>query len=168
MITVADVRSRIETDLDDATIQRMIDAATEELESRHGAADQVTDYFLARGSRTIVLSRRPVEVVEVRERRTPDADDVILAPEDYRQQSPMVLLRVGTTWGYEVQVDYVPFVNADMRDRITLDLVQLDIEFRAFESERVGDWQREETQGGYVTRREALHNQLHEPARGIT
>lgn len=165
MITVMDVHARMETDLDDATIQRMIDAAVEEIEGRHGSAGLVTDYFQALGSKTVVLSRRPVSIIEVRERRMPTDELLVVPDEDYRQQLPMILYRVDTTWGYEVQVDYEPLVNAQMRDRIALDLVQLDIEFRAFESERIGDWQG--SQGDYADRRLAILKQLREPARGI-
>lgn len=166
MITVDDVRARIETDFDDAAIQRMINAAYEAIEERHGSSSQVTDRFRAGGTDTVVLTRKAGTIVEVRVRPYPTADVVVLDPAEYRLWGPMMLTRVGATWEYEVEVDYIPHTNTELRDRVALDLVQLDIEFRAYGSEQAGDWRGD--QSDYAARREYVLNQIREPSRGIT
>jgi hypothetical protein len=166
MITVGDVRARIETGFDDPVIQRMINAAYEAIEERHGAPTQVTDRFRACGADKVVLTRKADTIVEVRVRPYPTASLVVLDPVEYRLWGPMILTRVVDTWEYEVEVDYIPHTNSELRDRVALDLVQLDVEFRAFGSEQVGDWRGD--QSDYAARREYVLNQIREPSRGIT
>ena len=65
-----------------------------------------------------------------------------------------------TSWGAEVSVVYVPEIDQTVRDRVTLDLCQMDIEFQALDRLKSGDYEGE--QKDYKLRRLALFRQIRE------
>ena len=165
-VTVDDLRLRIETDLDDTTLERILDAAVESVERSAGKADSEVDTREAFAAPFVVLSRRKTAIVSITERRRFSSDEVTLSANDYREVGDYKLFRTSdgdnpsTGWGSEVVVTYTPEVDEDVRDRVTLDLCQVDIEFRAYDREESGDWEGE--QKDYKARRRELFRQIRE------
>lgn len=169
MPTLAEVRARVETDLDDATLQTLVDGEVESLEREAGGITE-TETQYASGLKKIVLRRKPNSITSIKERVTLTADEVTLATDDWRQTGQYGLFRVpdGTNsasrWGAEVVIAYVPELDTNLRDRIVFDLVQMAVEFRAFDEETAGDWKG--LQKDYKTRRKAVLEQVTE-GRGL-
>lgn len=169
MPTLAEVRARVETDLDDATLQTLIDAELEALDREAGDATAV-ETKLASGLKQIILRRKPESITGITERFNADSDAVSLSANDWRQVGLHTVRRLtdgdnpASGWGAEVVVSYVPEIDTALRDVIIFDLVQLSVEFRAFDEEEAGDWKG--TQKDFDTRRKAILAQLTE-GRGL-
>lgn len=165
-VTIADLKLRVETDLDDTVLQRILDSAVAAVDRSAGNATSETETVNASGSRWIVLNRRHDTIDSITERRYHDSDAVTLSSNDYRQVGDYKLLRIASgdneslTWGEEVVIAYTPEVDQDVRDRVALDLCQVDIEFRAYEREEVGDWEGEQKE--WKARRRELLAQVRE------
>lgn len=168
-MTLGEVRARVETDLDDATLQTVIDAEIESLQ-REAGGDTETETQFASGLKQIILKRKPKSITSITERGTITADIVALVANDWRQVGQYGIYRLadGTnpaaSWGAEVVITYVPELDETLRDRVIFDLVQLAVEFRAFDSEEAGDWKG--TQKDYNKRRKAILAQVSE-GRGL-
>ena len=169
MPRLAEVRARVETDLDDATLQTIVDGEIESLQ-REAGKETETETQYASGLKKIVLKRLPKSITSIKERVTLTADEVTLATDDWRQTGLYGLFRVtdGTNpasrWGAEVVIAYVPEIDTNLRDRIVFDLVQMAVEFRAFDEETAGDLKG--LQKDYKNRRKAVLEQLTE-GRGL-
>ena len=166
-ILVADVREKNPTDWTDAAVQRVIDSAVKAIARAAGNATVQVETGDASGSQWFVLSRRSTAFTSVTERRRHSSDEVTLAADDFRKVGDYKLLRLadGTNgasfWGKEVVVTYTPEVDTDVRDRVTLDLCVVDINFQAFDREKSGDnWEGE--QKDYKARRRELLRQIRE------
>ena len=165
MPTLGEVRARTETDLDDATLTTIIDAEIESLQREAGGPTETETQF-ASGLKKIILKRKPASITSITERGTLTAAPVTLAANDWRQTGLYGIYRLadGTnpaaSWGAEVVIAYVPELDAALRDRAIFDLVQLAVEFRAFDSEEAGDWKG--TQKDYDKRRKAVLAQVSE------
>ena len=161
-INLAGVRLRVETDLDDVTLQLILDRAVQAIERSAGKASSETETFSdARGAQFIALVRRSTSITSITERATLSTDPAVtLSTDDWRMVGDYKILRLSTgtnsrsRWGREIVVAYVPEIDADLRDSVTLDLVQMIVEFRALDKEKVGDWSGEQTD--YQKRRKAL------------
>lgn len=146
MVTIADLRARVETDLDDTTLQRILDSAVKAIERAAGSATEQTETRVCTNSAWIATTRPMVSVTSVEEYRRVRGTPVALAADDYRIVGATRLLRLddGTnasvSWGAQVTIVYVPEVDQDIRDRVSLDIAQVDLEFRAYDQEKSGDW----------------------------
>lgn len=166
-VTVAEVRERIPTDRTDAAIQRVLDSAIKAIERAAGNATSQTDVGNASGSRWFLLTRTATAFTSVTERRRHTSDEVTLSSDDYRQVGPVRLLRLSdgtnpaSAWGAEVIAIYTPEVDTDVRDRVTLDICVVDLNFQAFDKEKSGaNWEGE--QRDYKARRRELLRQVRE------
>ncbi|MCP4871633.1 MAG: phage gp6-like head-tail connector protein [Proteobacteria bacterium] len=165
-VTVQDLRARVETDLDDDTLQRILDSAVQAIDRAAGKAIAEQEAKLAANSEWFATIRRPASGIVIKERRRHTSPEVTLAADDYRQVGTYRFLRLtdGTNpapcWGHEVVIDYVPEVDEDVRDRVALDISQVDLEFRAFEREKSGDWEGEQKE--WKSRRRELLAQVRE------
>lgn len=165
-VTTSDLLARVETDLDEETLQRILDAAVKSVDRSAGSVSSAVETHRAFGVRQIVLSRRHDSITSITERRSDDADAVALSANDYRESGGYRLLRLpagdnpASSWGVEVVVEYVPEVDTEVRDRVALDLALMDIEFRAFDREESDDWEGE--QRDYKARRRELLRQVRE------
>ena len=164
-LTIADVRARVETDLDNETLQKILDAAVEDLERRCGRAASETEVYRASGRRSFSLLRRAVSISSVTERRCLGSEPVTLSADDYRRVGyELIRIATGTnpaiTWGHEVIVEYAPEVDSSLRDRVVLDVCQMDAEFRALANEKTGDWQGDYSD--HEARRDSLFRQVQE------
>lgn len=165
-LTVGDARARVETDLDDDTLKRILDSAVAAIDRAAGKSTTETETFTASGAKEISMVRRVTSITQVDERRLRSTDAVTLSANDYRLVGNYRLFRLTdgdngfSTWGQEVVVVFVPEIDQEIRDRVALDLVQMDVEFRALDKESVGDWEGE--QKDYKSRRKALLRQVRE------
>ena len=143
-VSVAQLRARVETDLDDPTLQRILDANIKAVARSAGSATAESEDFLATNSDWVAVLRPVTAVVSIIERRSHSSDPVTLSANDYRQVGPTRFLRLrdgdnpARCWGAEVQFNYTPEVDTDIRDRVVIDLSHNDIEYRPFEQESVG------------------------------
>lgn len=159
-LTLDKVRNRVETDLDDVTLQTILDGVEQSIVRAAGNASTETETQMALGAQLIPLRRRHLSITSITERSTIYASATTLAADDYREVGDYEILRLATgtnprsRWGTEVVVVYVPEVDADLRDSVALDLCQMVVEFRALDREEVGDWKGE--QKDYNKRRKAL------------
>jgi len=164
-VTLSSLKNRIETDLPDSTLTTILNAETEAVERDAGALND-TETHIASGTKKIVLHRKPATITSITERRTLDSTVVTLASDDWRQIGDRIIYRIGTgtnpaaDWGTEVVVGFTADIDSNLRDRVTLDLIQLSIEFRAFEIETDGDWKGDQSK--YSERREQLLGQIRE------
>jgi hypothetical protein len=166
-LTTDDVRERVGTDLSETAVQRVLDAAESSVERSAGNADAETEQMDATNSAKLTVSRRSVSVTSVAERTRHSSDEVTLSSNDYRKIGAITFLRLNSGdnpasfWGKEVTVVYVPEVDSELRERVTLDLCMYAIEHSSFDREKKGaDWEGE--QKDYRARRRASLAQLHE------
>lgn len=145
-VNTADLQERVETDLDDITLQRILDAAVKAVDRAAGKTTAETEVKVAANSSWLTLNRRHTAIVTIKERRLHSDAQVTLATDDFREVGDYRILRLtdGTNaagfWGVEVEIEYTPEVDQDVRDRVALDLAQVDIQFSAYAEEKSGNW----------------------------
>lgn len=145
-VTLVDLKARVESDLDDEVLQRILDSNLESVERSAGNADSEVEHHEALGTRDIVVSRPIASVDQVVERYRRSSDPVTLSANDYRLVGKYKLYRMtdgdnpASSWGREVEVTYTPEVDQQVRDRMTLDLCLIDVEFSAWQRWGSGDW----------------------------
>ncbi len=166
-VTVDDVRAQVPNDRTDADLQRMLDANVEAIDRSAGKTGSETQADDASGSEWFVLNRLSTSITSVTERQRHSDDAVTLSTDDWRKVGDRKFLRLtdGTNpasfWGKEVIFTYVPEIDADMRDLVTLELCEMDLNFQAFDREKSGaDWEGE--QKDYRKRRNGLFRQIRE------
>lgn len=165
LLTTAEIKTHIETDLPEAALQRLIDDAEALIVEKYGANHSTTPLTLQMdgGERKLFLSRRAASISAVREY---DADDetTTLETNDYRFRKGQYLERLSTGtnpmdyWGTIVEVDIIPVNDTARRKRVLIDLVQLAIRYNAVHSEKVGDYS--VTNVDYQVEREKLLKSL--------
>jgi hypothetical protein len=166
LLTVAQIRAHIDTDLTDEALGRLIDDADEEIIGWAGAADEETDTMRhCELANVLFLSRRGSEVSEVIEQI--GDDETTLDPDDYRlRNNGTQIERLGTgtnprsTWGEIVTVTYAPVDRTARRVRVLIDLVRLAVQYSALKSESVGDYSASSAE--YEAEREKILGRLRE------
>lgn len=164
-VILPDLKARVETDLDDETLERILDAAVKAVDRASGNATSQAETHEARGTPWIVLRRRSTGIDSIVERRRFSSDPVTLSANDYRKVGAYKLLRVSdgdnpaVSWGDQVDVTYTPEVDQDIRDRVALDLAYVDIEFKVYSEEKSGDWS---GKADWMARRRELLQQVRE------
>jgi hypothetical protein len=165
-LTLAAVKAAVETDLDDAIVKRLLDAAVSAVDRSAGKATTESETYDASGLEYLPLSRRHTAIGSIVERRRASSDPVTLSADDYREVGDYQLLRLasGTNpasiWGREVVITYTPEVDQEVRDRVAIDLVKVDLEFKVYDKEKVGDW--EGDQKSWKSRRRELLTHVRE------
>lgn len=166
-LTTDDVRERIDTDLSETAVQRVLTAAESSVERSAGNATVETEQVDASNSVRLTVSRRSTSITSVTERRRHSSDAVALSSNDYRKIGAITFLRLNSGdnaasfWGKEVTIVYVPEVDTELREIVTLELCMYAIEHSSFDREKKGaDWEGE--QKDYKARRRASLAQLHE------
>lgn len=164
------LKAHFETDLTDAAIQRLIDDAAEEIVDRYGDNSSITEeHILATpsgyrghdsshvGRRHIYPKKKVDTVTSVKEGVTLAADDMttLVADTDYRLIfNGRAIERIGTDFLQRVEIVYTPITDVSRRDRVTIDLVKLAIQYQGLKSEKVGDYSASFTD--YQKERESL------------
>ena len=166
LVTPAQVREHVETDLGDTALQRLIDDADALIVARFGPHTGNVIETIAGGGEHLFLARPASAIVSVSE----VVDDVAsaLAASDYRSwwggqalQRAINGTNPSSFWGDRVTVTYTPVDESARRTRIELDLVRLAIQYDATRSSTVGDFS--QTNADYATEREAIVGVLAPP-----
>ena len=172
LLTAADIRQHVETGLDDAGLQTVIDRLDAELTQRAGPHHGPIVETLAGGWPSVFL-RRPIErVTQVREgSRIEPGTRALRQDTDYRvwpQEGRIERLTPGSDFGGAplgadrgprfaavVEVRYDPVDDEAQRRRVLLELVRLDLAQSGRASESVGEDYRYDSLD-YESHREAL------------
>lgn len=142
LLTAAEVRSHVETDLDDVALQRVIDRLDADLLARLGPhSGPLTE--VVSGAMLSVYVRRPIaSVTSVREGDVIDADAAVLtAGGHYRLwagEGRLERLPAGALFATVVEVVYTPVDDLDRRKRVLLELVRLDLAQSGRSQESIG------------------------------
>jgi hypothetical protein len=159
-LTTAEFREHQATDLPDAALQRLIDAAEAAIAARYGTLAQLTDR--RRGGGTLLfLSRRAATIAGVTEGSTGlAANDYTLLPDGMTLRREITGTNAATTWADPTVVTFTPLDDSAERARVTIALVQLDINHNpGLSAEAVGDWSQSYADGNtmhYGIEREAI------------
>lgn len=173
--SIADaIFARTGTKMNDEVLAGLIAAAQEEIEAVAGPAGEITVAAERTAAPRIVTVRRPIAIPPVTSPETPaitsilerrhleDATAVVLMPDDYRQLSSYSVLRLGASWGAEVAITYQPAVNADLRTKVLINLIILELAYSGYRQQSVGGGQIDRTRDDYGRARKALLSQLGE------
>lgn len=147
-MTPAEVREHVETGLGDGALTRLLADAEADVAR---VAGPVGPHAVRRrgGARRIYLPY-PATVTTVTE-------DGALADEDaFRVWHDLVVEHVDRAWQDPVDIELEALIALETRERVTVDLVRLAIEYRALTSERVGDYS--STAAPYQQERTSLLN----------
>jgi hypothetical protein len=151
LVSVADVRTHVETDLTDTALQRLIDDADALIVREHGAHGELTVTIPGLNERFIFLERPITEASDISSiveswsflagplSRTLDETDFFV----WYGGRGLERLQTGThpAWGWaeRVAITYTPTSDDARRIRVTIDLVRLAAQYEALRGETVGD-----------------------------
>lgn len=180
MALIDRVKERIEHQLFDPELQRLIDEANQEIIDRWGPAADPANPITAQldgGDARIFLARpidpaHPVTVTEfVSSAPWGGETSTVLSANDWRSwHGGRTLQRLGsganprTRWGERVTVQYTPQNDGNQRQETIIKLVQLAVEYEGVDESTVGDLRLK--RGDYIAKRERLIAQL-APRRGL-
>lgn len=165
LLTVAEVRQEIETDLSDEAIQRNIDEQEQCLDRQIGKYDIQTDEIENDEPLPdiLFLSRKAKSITTVIERV--NDTDTILAADDYRlkyNNTCLERLNTGTNartyWGNYVKIIYTPESDVNIRKGVIIDLLKLKLAFNGQKREEIGDYKTEALE--YEQQRKIIINRL--------
>ena len=144
------IKAHFETDLADTALQRLIDAEDKEITSRYGSNTSVTEQHTLEtpdgqpARRSYIFTRQWIgSITSVKEGVTLSDDDLttLVADTDYRVMlNGLSIERVDTDFLQRVEIIYVPLTDESRRDRVTIDLVKLGVQYQGLKSEKVGDY----------------------------
>lgn len=169
LLTPAQVREHIDTDLLDPAIQRLLDDASAAIVERFGAHSGPLTEAVEGGGGLLFLSRPALSLTSLTEAN--GLTSTLLAANDWRSWYggyAIERLNSGTNaaeiWGERTTVVYTPVPDTAIRTAVELELVRLAIRHEAVAAKSIGDWS--ETSLPYVEERERLLSQLR-PAIGV-
>lgn len=179
LLTAAQLREHVETDLPDTALDRIILAEEGEIVRRYGPHATAAE-TLQGGDEFLVLARAAASITAVTE--TIGLTDTVLAADDYRlwpggrlqrradgttgSFQPNVMggvidtLNVTPRWGDRVAVTYVPVDETAQRTLVLVQLCKLAIQYSGLKSESVGGGDHSETTADYPVEREKLLRSL--------
>jgi hypothetical protein len=168
LITPAQLRDHVETDLVDAALQRIIDDADAAIIRRFG--DHTANIVETRtgGGRLIFLDRPALSISSISEHLGMpfEEDTTVLAVDDYRLWyggHAIERLASGTnartTWGDRVVVTYAPIQEIARRTRVEIDLCKLAIQHDATRQTTAGDYS-QTNPNDYQAARERILDEL--------
>ncbi len=146
LLTVAELRQHLETDLSDQALQRLLDDADESVVRLYGPhpPGPVEEHHVG-GVMYVFLRQRAANIISVFE--TVRGVTTVLASNDYRVLGGGRYLERLTSgdhprvfWGDFVTVTFEPWDDRAQRRRVIIDLVRLALEYNALESVDVGDY----------------------------
>ena len=145
LMTPAEIKAHVETDLTDAALQELIDAAEQDIDTAHGALATQTDELLGKKSLNLWPTRPITTVTSITE--TVGATDTVLSADDYKLLHggrQIERLSTGTNprieWGDRVKIVYAPEDETARRKGILVKLVKFDLAYNGLASEKVGDY----------------------------
>jgi len=163
LLTLAQIREHVETDLSNDALQRLIDSEDAEIVQRYGALSTQTE-TLRGGSERLFLSRLVSSITSISEEV--GETTTTLAADDYEIWWNQELDRQAdgthgrSTWGERVTVVYVPQTMTAQRTAVLTQLVQLAVRYNGVEQESVGSGDYSATSADYQRERERLLRKL--------
>ena len=147
LLTLADVRAQVQTDLTSAALKNIYDAELRRIVKVVGKDKAVVERKNAL-SLLDLFTHRPIGTINsIKERVNAASSEVTLAADDYRIIGRRRIRRLstgtngGSWWGGEVVIDYDPVDNIDLRNSTLVELVRISADEKAAESEKDGDYQ---------------------------
>ena len=144
LLTLAQIREHIESDLDNDPLQRLLDETEAEIVRLYGEHATQIDY-LDGGEKYLFPSRVVSTVTTLVE--TEGGTDTSLVATDYSlvyNGRGLLRLNSGTNprsyWGDSIKLTYVPVSDLDQRERVQVDLVKLETQYNAVTAEKAGNW----------------------------
>jgi hypothetical protein len=165
LLTVAQMRTHLETGLTDEALQRLLDAEESEIVARYGAHTSATETLPGNGE-WLILGRTPSSITSVTETETDNATATVLAANDYRLWAGGQLERLSTGtngryyWAPLVQVVYVPQDANDQRRAALVKLVTLSAAYTGTKAESIGSGDYSVTAADYTAERERILRSL--------
>lgn len=147
LLTTTEIREHIDTDLSEAALQRLIDAAEDDITLRYGAhaeAGTVEEQFYPSEGETFLFPSRKVNTGSaIVITRQLDGESVATTADasEYAVDDPhRIRLLQSDVWAdHVVTVTYTPVTDGDRRKGVLIDLVKLACRFEALQSSRMGD-----------------------------
>jgi len=144
LLTADELRALVQTGLDDADLQRIIDREEAEVIAQYGAhytdASTPVSEVVSGGGCNLFLKRRISAVSSIAEASTLGGTATTLTASQYYVwpgQGRITRLPEGTAWGSQVTVSYVPADDRPLRRQVLIELVRLALEQTAMQSESV-------------------------------
>jgi hypothetical protein len=165
LLTVAQMREHLETDLTDAALQRLLDAEESEIIARYGSHATATE-TLPGGGTDVILARTPSTITSLTETLGGGTPPLLLVTDDYRlwPEGRLERLTTGTnarsSWAPVVTAVYVPEDATAQRRGVLIHLVMLAARYSGLRSESVGSGDYSMTTADYTAEREALLRSL--------
>lgn len=170
LLSTAELREHIETDLLDAALGRLNESADFRVIERAGPVASETESFIIfkpndypdGRDRVLTLERSPGVITSISEQLF-DNTPVILSVDDYSVIGDQLeRLNDGTNprfyWGHRVIVVYAPVDNTTVRKGVIIDLVKLEVAYQGVASEKAGDYSMSAPE--YLKAREAVLDAL--------
>lgn len=151
ILTVAEVREHVETDLVDDVLTRLLENADQEIIDRLGALASHTEVMPGEGLGSLLLSRKASAITSATERIVDEnyvlaASDFILLSDGYTVRRARGSSYPALSWRGIVTIVSVPVGGAAgelaARKKLLVDLVKLDVEYDAKRSDSIGDTSR--------------------------
>ncbi len=171
LITLAEMRKHVETDLEDTAMQRLIDDADATIVKQFGEHTSQVDDGLT-GERRLFPSR-PIDADLIVTETIIDGSgfeqDTVLSATDYKILNGGRVLKRQIEgdnprqfWGQRVKLSYTPESDIVRRARVTVDLVKLAVANSGTRREEVGDF--ETWSLDYEKERTSILSRLHTSA----
>ena len=142
LLTVAQLRMHVETDLVDEALQRLLDGEEAEIVRRYGEHATASE-TLPGGGPEVILSRGAASITSVSEQGLDDEEATALEPEQYVSwHGGRLLQRWGDSslWPARVTVEYVPTDDSAQRTNVLIRLMALLLAYNGTAAEGVGDY----------------------------
>lgn len=167
MLSLANIRKLVETDLDDTALNIVATSEYNDLIARYGDDGERT-IQLPGGHQDLVISLPVVTIASIKEINHYDGtvSELTLASDDYIMlYGGRLLKRVASganparSWAPLVSVTYTPASREYLRNRVHCDLIKLALQFNGTREEWFGDY-RTKFGSSYHTTREQVMRQL--------
>lgn len=164
LLTPAQLREHIETDLGDDALNRVLDAIEVEIIRRYGPhSDEFTEHHTPGCGDSYIFTTRPIDTAEdvtiVETFPGPAGETIVtLSTDDYIVDDTSQIRRIqnGTNsrefWAAIADVTYTPVDDTTRRVMVQVDVARLDLAQLGGASLSMGDWQM--SQGNYQIERE--------------
>jgi hypothetical protein len=150
ILTVDEIRAYVDTDLDDASLQRLVDSAEEAIVAYAGPPGEVTQ-LVDGGVGRLALARPASAMTTVTESRgttttTLDADDYRIRADGYVLERLNTGTNPRSTWYGQISLTYTPVADTATREAVQIELVRIDLASSSggggggLKSESIGDY----------------------------
>jgi hypothetical protein len=167
-VTPTILKEHVETDLSTIALQRLIDAANNDITERYGSFSEVTEEYDMTVDRweirrDRIWTRQQIKSVTLLEEgftlKTTDLVALVLDTDFFVVFEGQAVERIDTMFRRRVRITYVPQVaNESQRDRVIIDLCKLMLQWNGLQNERIGDWSGQV--GDYETQRRKILSTL--------